>query len=40
MEETKAVNNKKKGVIIGAVVGVLMLVVGVFFALLYESEEE
>ena len=40
MEEMKAVKNKKKGVIIGAVVGVLVLVVGVFFALFYESEEE
>ena len=40
MEEMKAIKNKKKGVIIGAVVGVLVLVVGVFFALFYESEEE
>ena len=40
MEEMKAVKNKKKGVIIGAVVGLLVLVVGVFFALFYESEEE
>ena len=40
MEEMKAVKNKKKGVIIGAAVGVLVLVVGVFFALFYESEEE
>ena len=40
MEEMKAINNKKKGVIIGAVVGVLVLVVAGFFALFYESEEE
>ena len=40
MEEMKAINNKKKGVIIGAAVGLLVLVVGVFFALFYESEEE
>ena len=40
MEEMKAVNNKKKAVIIGAVVGVLVLVVAGFFALFYESEEE
>ena len=40
MEEMQAVNNKKKGMIIGTAVGLLVLVVGVFFALFYESEEE
>ena len=40
MEEMKAIKNKKKGVIIGAIVGVLVLVVAGFFALFYESEEE
>lgn len=39
-EKTKVMSTRKKGVIIGAAVGVLVLVIGVFFALFYESEEE